>query len=208
MGYHIRAYATNAAGTAYGSEATFTCVASPVDEHDDPPATAPDLHVAITAPTDQAAIDEEVVFRIDVENVGTAAASSVVLRFPLPPNTEFVSAQLVTDQAGQAAPLNAYVEGDDIVIELGDMAPSAALVIDLVLRAKTAGDIMLTAAAAFNESLTPVTAQASTSVAADDVYWEVVRTVVPVHVCGGLGLSPAFVLLGLIGMKRRGMLRR
>jgi len=89
----------------------------------------------------------------------------VVLTFPLPENTEFVSARRIGLQAGQAAPLNAPVVGNNIVIEVGDVAVGEDVQIELMLLAVAAGTTELKGTAAANEAAAAVPAEETPSVA-------------------------------------------
>jgi uncharacterized repeat protein (TIGR01451 family) len=201
--YRVRAYAVNAAGTSYGAEQSFTTPAPPDDGADgEEPPTAPDLRVDIVNSTEQTGVGGNVEFQVNVQNLGTGVASATVLRIPLPDNAEFISASLGTGV------LNAYVEGGYIVIELGDVSASETFAISLVLRARTAGDINLSAEATSDESTTPSTAESGTTVEVANEYWEVINTIAPLHACGVLGFAPACCMLAFAGMKRRSHSRR
>ncbi|MGD8452285.1 MAG: hypothetical protein PVJ57_10745 [Phycisphaerae bacterium] len=205
--YYVRAYATNKAGTTYGAERTFSTKALPDDPNDannDPP-TAPDLRVSIAAARSSASVGEELGFSVNVENVGTASATGVTLRFPLPAGTELVGVWLVGGLSSQTAPLDAVVDGGEIVVALGDVSASESLQFNLVLRARSAGSVAVTAAASCDEKETPATAQVESQVEVDDVYVEIIGEAVPIHVCGLMGfVSPLLALVGLAAMKRYG----
>lgn len=66
--YYVRGYGSNSAGTAYGSEVSFTTVASSEE------AALPDLRVTVTARTSAVIVGDDMTFDIDVENVGDADA--------------------------------------------------------------------------------------------------------------------------------------
>ncbi len=171
-----------------------------------PPAddAAPELQVAIVAADQVVNVGEEIGFTVTVSNVGDGDATNVVLRFPVPPITEFVGAWLVGPEAGQAAPLNAAVDGDDVVIELGDLPAAESLELELVFRATASGTVTLSASASCDEEPTAVEAQADSSVGVEDVYWEIVETVVPFYACGMIGLvSPLLLTFGLLALRRR-----
>ena len=207
--YYVRAFATNVIGTAYGATVTFTTAADTTDAGTDggttdPNApTAPDLRVTITPPAEPAQVGTEVAFQIAVRNVGSAPATGVTLTLPLPPNTQFVSASWLPTQTGQGVPLDASVEGDHIVVQLGNMYAGEDVAVELVLRALTADPLTLSASAGSLESPAPTEAQANADVKVEDVFIEVVNTFIPVHTCGALGLSPLLVALGLIGWRSR-----
>ena len=218
--YYVRAYATNKYDTSYGSVQMFSTLApsddpnnanndpndvgnDPNDANNDPP-TAPDLRVTIAAATTSAKVGEELGFEVKVENVGTASATGVTLRFPLPAGTELVGVWLVPDESAQAAPLNAVVDGDEIVVELGDVSVNEGIQLKLVLKATSAGAVTLSASATCDEKNTPATAQVQSDVEVDDVYVKIIRTSSPFHACGLLGFTTtALMLLGLLALKRR-----
>lgn len=170
-----------------------------------PVAAAPDLRVTIATSSQSAAVGEELTFQVDVANLGSADATDVTVRFPLPPGAEFVGAWLVDDPAAQAAPLDAYVEGDEIVVVLGDISAAQDMKLDVVLKATTAGAVSLQASATCTEQPAPATAQANTNVDVDDVYYEVLQTVTPINACGLFGIaSPLLLTFGLLVLKRHG----
>jgi uncharacterized repeat protein (TIGR01451 family) len=196
--YHVRAYATNSAGTTYGAEQTFTT------EDDEEPGT-PDLQVTIATTTTSVTVGEELSFEVNVQNLGTGGATGVTLRFPLPTGTELVGAWLTTQEPAQGTPLDAVVDNGEIVIELGDVSASEGLSLNLVLRATASGTVTLTASATCDEKETPSTAQVESDVEVDDQYVEIVQTTAPAPLCGLLGfVTPALAPLGLLAMKRRG----
>lgn len=220
--YYVRAYATNAVGTVYGEELSFTTGSSdePGDGDDDPgqgtgdddddpgdddPAVGtPDLQVEIVAGEQSAGVGEDISFAVDVTNLGNGQATNVILRFPLPPNTEFVGVWLVAGEVQQSMPLNAYVEGDEIVVELGDVLPAEDLKLQVVVKATAVGAVSLEAQVASDEQPEPVTAQAGAEVEVDNVYWEVIEQREPPCSCGLFGaVAPALLCFGLLGLKRR-----
>ena len=198
--YYVRAYATNDAGMAYGRQVSFSTAVAPPSESG---ASQPDLRISVTPQITEARVGDELAFQATVANIGNAVATNVVLTFPLPPNTEFVSARLGAGPAGQSAPPDARVEDGRIIIALGHIALDEQLAINLVLRALAASKVTLTASALCEESGAPVTAQANPDVDVTDVYWEIVNTVTPVKACGWLGVTPLFTLFGLAELKRR-----
>ena len=208
--YYVRAFAISSVGMGYGQELTFTTSAATQDDDGSSPGdaadatTAPDLRVAVTAPTTVANVGDELAFEVDVQNVGDGDATGVVLWFPLPPGTEFVSAWLIGGQSAQSAPLNAYVEGDEIAVELANVLAAEDVQIELILRATASGTLTLEASVSSAEQATPATAQANADVEVDEVYLEIVNTVTPIGACGMFGFTtPMLLTLGLLAMKRR-----
>lgn len=185
--YYVRAYATNAVGTAYGQQITFTTTF----------VTGPDLRVAVRSTTDTAQVGENLSFAVDVENVGDGDASDVVIRVPLPADTELVGAWLEPRDAAQATPLDARIVNEEIVIELGAVRAAEHRAIELVLAARAAGAVTLRADVSAAEQPDPVTAQADQEVAVEDVYWQVVTEGAPAVPCGVVLMVP--LLLTLIG---------
>ena len=172
------------------------------------PTVEPDLHVTITAPTDEADVGDELMFEVDVENLGTGAATNVIVRVTLPENTEFVEARWRPSDTAQTATLDAYVDGDDVVIDLGDVAPSEAVNVELVVRALAKGSVALAVSTEADNVAATAPINSDQSVEVDDVYLEVVNTIVPLNTCGWLGVTPALMLLGLLGAQRRSIRRR
>ncbi len=202
--YYVAAYATHSVGTAYGDDVTFTTAA---EETTPAPDTAPDLRVRIEAPAEDAYVNSEVTFSVSVENVGDGRATDVLLVVPLPENTEFVSAWWIASQTTQAAPLNASVEADEITMEIGDVIPGEDVQFELVLKTLVAGKVAVYASTTSEEIPTPTAAQTTAEVEVEDVEWIIIETITPIHACGVLGITPVFVLLGLVGLKRHGRTR-
>lgn len=100
------------------------------------------------------------------------------------------------------------LDGQELVLTLGDIAIGQDLEIEIVLRTRASVEIALVAAATSNESGAPVTAQAEANVQDDDVYWEVIETLAPVRLRGWRGFTSALVLVGLMGLKPRSSGRR
>ncbi len=191
--YYVRAYATNGAGTSYGETKTFTTAADDF---------LPDLRVMVTAMNESAYVGDELSFMVDVENVGDATATEVELHFPLPVSAIFVGAWLVESETAQAQPLDAEVDGDEIVLTLGEVEVAEGMTIEVVLESGVAGAVMLKATVSSAEHLKTATAQADAAV--DDEYWQVVETRSPVPICGTLGFMSCFLItFGLIAMKRQ-----
>ncbi|MBN2447966.1 MAG: hypothetical protein JXO22_14640, partial [Phycisphaerae bacterium] len=114
-----------------------------------------------------------------------------------------IGAWLIAGQSAQAAPLDAYVDGDQIAVELDSVQAAADLKIEIVLRVVTSGDVTLEASVSSTEQPAPATAEADASVNVEDEYWEVVNTVTPIGACGMFGLvTPLLLTFGLLAMKR------
>lgn len=222
--YYVRAYATNNIGTGYGSAVSFTTLAehtedpnTTVDPNDavDPNDTAdpqgtPELQITLTTSTVTATVGEEIAFTVLVGNVGDGTATNAVLSFQVPTGTEFVEARLVTDEdAAQDAALEATVEGDEVLVQLGDVDPDDEFEILLIFEAKTSGTIDLLVAASCDESDSSATAQTDSEVEVEDVYWQIITTHRFSNACGALGVVPVLCVLGMIGfeLKRRGLSR-
>lgn len=191
--YYVRAYATNGVSTTYGTQRTFTT-----------PLPLPQLSVSITPPAGAVEVGKEMTFEVAVTNSGDGPATGVVVRIPLPDGAQFVSASWIGEDAGQSAPLNAYVEGDEIVIETGEVGIGDNRKIALVLRALVAGTFTLVAEVTSTETPEASEFQAEGAAEATDVYWRVVRAVPPGWSCGWLGITPVLMLAGLWGWRRHG----
>ncbi len=203
--YFVCAYATNSAGTAYGNEVTFRTDEVEVPD-EDPPVndvpTLPDLRMWITVPSEEAEVGDDLVFEVDVENVGGGDATNVVVRVALPESTEFVAARWRTPESAQSAPLDAYVDGEEIVLDLGDVPAEEAVNVELILRAVAKGSVTLIASVACDDIAISAPVNSDQSVEVSDVYWEVVNTIVPLNACGWLGVVPAVTLFGLLSVRR------
>jgi uncharacterized repeat protein (TIGR01451 family) len=272
--YHVRAYAINSAGTAYGGEKTFATVAVhtvtfvagahgsltgtvsqmvahgsdctavtavpdvgyqfvnwsgtggfgstsnpliinrvtsnltitanfvalPVDRG------APDLRVAIEARTETSNADslispgEHLSVGVSVQNAGDAEATGVRALVPVPDNMEFVSATVLGTASAEVLPAQVSVEGNVVIIEVGDLAAGELFRVRLVLRAKSSGSARFIVHALSSETPDGVEA-APSEVMVEDEYYVLVRHA---PLCGMLGLLPLLVLAAGLGWVRRG----
>jgi uncharacterized repeat protein (TIGR01451 family) len=200
--YFVRAYATNSAGTAYGSEVSFTTAA-------DPTPAVPDLQIAVESDDTELRVGQEMRARVSVRNAGTGAATNVGITIPIPPGTEYVNAWLVGGATAQSTPLDGMVDGDSVYFDMGDVDAGADMLIELVLRALVAGTVEISAAATSNETPTPVGASVTAQANVEDEYISVTTSYTPL--CGPLGMMPLVFMFGLLGMKchrRIGAVRR
>lgn len=189
--YYYRVKGVNGDGTIYGCPRTFTTL------------PGPDLLVAIAASSLNAFVGQELCFQVVVSNIGSDKASNILLRFSLPPDTEFVAARLIVQDSAQAASLNAQVDGNDIVVELGDLSVEDSLELELILRAAASGTVTLTASVSCDERDTAFDAQADSNIVVDDAYWEIVHSLTPFNACGLLGfVSPVVLMIGLTALRR------
>jgi uncharacterized repeat protein (TIGR01451 family) len=206
--YHVRAYATNTAGIAYGSDVTFTTAALPPDT---PGQKVPDLRVTVTAtasdPDQPVQVGQEVPFLVTVENVGTGDANDVTVIVPIPAGMEFVAANVLSDGTAQLAPNQPLVVEDKVYINVGHVAAGQQVRIELVLRTTAAGQTSVSANAECDEQPELVLGTSAQVVAEDEYY--VIQRQTPL-LCGNAGaLMSAITLLGLTGLKhsRRQTLR-
>ena len=189
--YHVRAYASNVAGTAYGADVAFTTAASPVT----PPPPEPQLTVTSAAGSlDQPVqVGQDVPFLITALSVGTAPATNVTLVVPIPPGMEYVSARLMPSGAGQMTPGEALVVGDTVQINIGDLAPSRQVQVELVLRPTVAGQVTVSASVASSEHPEPVSGSAA-QITIEDEY-DVVEYAPAFPACGAVGILPVPVII-------------
>jgi uncharacterized repeat protein (TIGR01451 family) len=220
--YHIRAYATNSVGTAYGAEVTYMypTLPDPVtddgdsgenfeddaedgddgdggDGHDN--AGEPNLQVELLITHQQINVGDEIIFRVDVQNIGDGPATNAVLRIPTSPETVFSHVRLIEDGTPETPSLDASVESGMVVIELGDIEVAEMVKMEVILEAKASGAVELGASVTSDEQTEPGSGQATTEV--NDVYWEVVHYA-PLP-CGNVGMVSLLGLVGFFGFRRR-----
>lgn len=201
--YYARAYATNSAGTSYGTDVSFKAGG---------PELAVSIQIQSTGNSGNAGGDgatavnvgDDVFVTVSVQNTGTASATGVVITVPIPEGLEFVAAFLSdNNEAGQDAPLDTVIADGAVTLNLADVDPAQAINVDMQFKALAAGEVVFEAAVASDENPTPATAQANTQVDVEDQYWEIRSTLVPVVPCGLLGFSSLLALVGLVAVSSR-----
>ncbi|MBW7904169.1 MAG: DUF11 domain-containing protein [Phycisphaerae bacterium] len=149
--YSVRAYATNAAGTAYGDVASFTTAAAPIPPSEPPPEPdpAPGHHLVLTIRTEQAEaiVGQRAAFRVTLSNEGAGDAGAVELLIELPDSVEFVSAQLPAGGAAQPALTAMSLLGRQLRIVVSAVRTGSALELRIVVRPTSRGLIALVASA-------------------------------------------------------------
>lgn len=194
--YYVRAYATNAVGTAYSDDIYFTTVAR----------GKPDLNITVNPRETSYLVGDKIPFDIDLHNAGDGHARNVRVTLPLPDHTEFVSTQLLsTPTSAQVSPPQVDATGNQVVLTFDTIPPNERTRIELVLRPIDAKPITLSASAIDGVMSTQAEHQADVEV---HVEHRVVRIESPGGLCGaGFGLAwigiamliPAMTL----GQKRR-----
>jgi len=169
-----------------------------------PPTELPDLRVTTETESDPNGADspnpgDEVSVVVTVENVGQADATDVEVSVPLPENLEFVSGRVLSDPAAQALQAEFSVQDGAVHIWIGDLAAGQQVRIELVLRAKAAGAVHLTAVASSVETREPVESAPVEMTIADE-YYTFVEEPRP-GPCGLPGVFPLLIVLGLAGLK-------
>lgn len=196
--YYARAYATNKLGTAYGAEKTFTTTAAAIapepEPNDDPPAM-PELEIEIEAEQEEVRVGETVTARVTLRNAGTGKATRVVLRIPIPADSEFVAAWLIAGATAQSTPLDATVDGDEVLISIGDVDAADDRAVGLEFRAHKSGMIEISANATSDEVSEPAAATTNATAQVDNRYFHVTQ-ITPL--CGPLGLLPVAMLFGML----------
>jgi uncharacterized repeat protein (TIGR01451 family) len=99
---------------------------------------ASDMAIAITPGTDSPCVQEDWSYTLKVSNLGLSNATGVTALAPLPPNTQFVSAQ---STLGPAPTLQAGVVTDD----LGAMNSGQSATVTIVVEPTVTGSMSLTA---------------------------------------------------------------
>ncbi|MBW7904168.1 MAG: DUF11 domain-containing protein [Phycisphaerae bacterium] len=193
--YHVRAYATNAAGTAYGEVQTFQTKG------------LPDLKLTITPEQQRALVGQSPTFLVTLENVGEGDALDVVVTLQLPANAKFVSLTVLFKGTRQIIEPDITTGEGFVDIGVGDLAAGETLEMRVALQATARGTLAMTGGASYNvegadePSDTLVEGASASSIEIDDDYVQVVSQQAPL--CGGLGLWPAALLLaGLATLKR------
>jgi uncharacterized repeat protein (TIGR01451 family) len=167
--YYVRAYAVTDFGVSYGNEIAFvTAEAADVspgeaDEHHPFDALdSPDLRLTVAGAASAVQVGDTLTLAIVITNVGAGAASDVQLRLPLPAGLTFEAAHLITKTPARPVPLDAQVNGDEVVFALGDAAPADVLEIQVVLNVLAAGGAPIQVEVSAAELPTSVAAQFDT----------------------------------------------
>ena len=194
--YHVRAYATNASGTAYGEAQTFKTKA------------LPDLRLTITPEQQRALVGQSPTFLVTLENVGEGDALDVVITLQLPANARFVSLTVLFKGTRQTIEPDVATGEGFVDIGVGDLAAGETIEMRLILQATGRGTLAITGGASFNvdgadePSDTLVEGASASSIEIDDDYVQVLSQQAPL--CGGLGLWPAALLLAGLATLRHG----
>lgn len=272
--YHVRAYATNSAGTAYGNDVHFTTVAQHtvtflVDgggsitgttsqrvtdgASADPVTATPDagyrfvnwtqsgnyfsttrllsisnvlqdtsftacfvqnpiVVVTITPQADSlnpqtgsVTVGQQVSFLVNLSNTGGDATDGVTT-MDLPPNTEFVSGEVVPSATARAPVNTVSLEDGKIVIRAEWLGTGTQMQVRLVLRAMASGPIVMTPQVVTAEMPTPSDGNQA-EVPAVDEYYEIATSFRPLGRCGQIGLVPLALMVAGLGIMKRRTLR-
>ena len=144
-----------------------------------------------------ASVGDEITALVNVRNVGTGNATNVRVELPVPPNTEFLFAQLVLsgNEPAQALSdkLDAVVNGDTVYINVGDLPANYELSFKMTLRAIESGDVVIDPKAGSSElSETVNVDQPGKARINDEQYSQIVTTTSAP--CGAIGLIPLISL--------------
>jgi uncharacterized repeat protein (TIGR01451 family)/uncharacterized repeat protein (TIGR02543 family) len=165
---------------------------------------APDLHLTIEPRTEAnggtVTTGQLLSVDVNVENVGDAGATGVRVLLPLPDNMEFVSATVLGVESALVLPAQITVEGNIVIIDVGDLSAGDQFRVELVLRAKASGPASFSVQVLSEETPDGVDA-ASSEVIVEDEYYVLLA---PSGLCAALGLLPLFALAAALGMIRRG----
>ena len=217
--YYARAYATNSADTSYGETVSFTTLEA-AETEPKLPLLSVSIRVANEAETDGDAtgdesvdpnlgsgaigVGDEIGVVVMVRNSGTAVATNVTTRIPIPAGLQFIAAYRISDIAAQAAPIAATVEDNTVVLQLGNVGMNGAIDVMLQFAAMTAGEMLFEASIGSDEVTNAITAQADEGVEVDDIYYVVNTPETPlVTPCSFLGFTSLLALVGLVGISRR-----
>ncbi len=160
--YHVRAYATNGTGTAYGEDATFTTSAC---------ADASDLILEIQAPTDPVVVNSNAIFVISVTNPSDSDIDQTSITLNLSGNLEFVSAEIVVAEVTSSSVFenqSTLCAGTNpISCELGTIAASESITLNITVKATAAGPVSLGAATSSEGGVSSTTTTSSGGTAID-----------------------------------------
>ena len=154
-----------------------------------------------------ASVGEEISAVVNVRNVGTGNATNVRVELPVPPNTEFLFAQLVLrgNEPAQtlSEKLDAVVNGDTVYINVGDLPADYELSFKMTLRAIESGDVVIDPSAGSNEIGETVNVdQPGKARINDEQYSQIVTTTSTP--CGAIGLIPLMgVFFGLFYFRHK-----
>ena len=181
---------------------------SPTPEPDTPAANdMPDLRLTIARsptgppPGGSVVLGDVVPFELAVVNVGAGSATDVRLVVPIPARMEYVSARLLSEDSAQAAQMQVELDGQNVIVYVGDVPPGQRVGAELMLRAKTSGVSAVAAQVQSTEQEMPVAAQSAAEIVVEDEYY-VLQNAAPPGACGLPGLFPLFTLVGLLGLRR------
>ena len=212
--YNVRAYATNAAGTAYGDVASLTTAApAPPGEPPSGPDPTPGHHLVLTIQAEQAEaiVGQRAAFRVTLSNEGAGDADAVEVLIELPEGVEFVSAQLPAGGAAQPALTAIGVFGRQLRLVTPVVRAGLSLELRVVVRPMSRGLIALAGRAQTSDGAV-VEAQeqiAGASAVSADVSGEDVPRA---PLCGAVGLLPFGLLTARfatarVARGRRGFLK-
>lgn len=196
--YYVRAYATNSAGTAYGTQRSFTTHALDVT-------SAPDIHVEIAARVDGAMVGDDIEFEIDVRNDGGGSAEDCTLSFAVPGNTSFISLELFDELS--LVPMNVSIGDNTVSAELGKIDPGQSVAMLLKLHVISAGAIKVTATAN-GAGMTAEVSGESGAIEAIDVIGQIITNGGCGMLCGASSAAQ-WLMAGVLlcAMKRRRVIR-
>jgi len=164
------------------------------------------VEIASNEPGDGMIYDtgDEVLFLLQVENVGDADATDVRVVIPLPENAEFVTARLRDEIAARSVPRNAKLADVQVVLTIGPVGVGEIVVVEVVLRAAAGGQGVITPVVSSAElpEGTPADQSAEFEVREDEDVLAFRGG--SVAGCGLIGIAPAFVFLGLCLLHRLG----
>jgi len=172
------------------------------EPQDEEPGT-PSLRMSVQSDQGNPNVGDDMTFGVEISNDGNGSANGVSVTIPLPTNTEFVSAQIQPNSAARAADEVEVVNGN-VVIHIGHIAPGQKVTVQLVLRALTAGPVLLTSTVSSDETESTVAFdEVVTSVADERVEIRSRTTVAPCGPVGAVPLAATGLALAMLPRRRR-----
>jgi uncharacterized repeat protein (TIGR01451 family) len=168
----------------------------------------PDLRLSVAAAPQEIddgfiSTGDELAFLIHADNIGDGDATEVCVTVPLPENTEFVSAQVLADNAGRPAPADVTISGHQVVVAAGLLPAGKSLVVELVLRARAGGRVVIAPLVSSAELPQGVPADKPVELEVQDNQYVIVQRRQSVRLCGRIGFFPGLVPLGVWLLQRR-----
>jgi uncharacterized repeat protein (TIGR01451 family) len=163
------------------------------------PIGAADVRVTVQKDDDESEnethVGDQIPFLVTVQNVGTSGAGHVVIRVPIPGGTLLISAEILSGPAAASLPGNMTIEGDELVVDCGDLPAGENVQVRLVLEATNSGQVAVNPTTSYDGAEQAVQPETPAEVPVGDTYAQIITTTTPV--CGSAGLVP-LLMTGIV----------